>query len=201
MSVVPGSHLASWSLTILHIEMKEVAACGIFILLFDAVLCSAHWAILLLLQISDCGGLAGVWAFGAVKWVFLHVFTSTLTEGKPHSVLRQLVALLCLLSPVLETGRIIADPPSGPYTGPSPDLSMVLVAQVSSLLACAVWEKGLFGNGNKKKSSSKLDTRRLLIRVLKYFKPDTLYLISAFGFLILGVICKCEIISLHILAH
>ncbi|XP_047464137.1 antigen peptide transporter 2 [Mugil cephalus] len=169
--------------------MKDVVVCGLFTLLLDAVLCSALWALLLLLRSSDCGGLAGVWAFGAVKWVVLHVFTSALTEGKPPAVLRRLVVLLCLLSPALETGQILVAPPSEPYTGPLPDLSMLLVAQMSSLLAVAVWEKGLCGNGKMKKNNSKPDSRRLLIRVLKYFKPDTLYLIAAFGFLILGVFC------------
>ncbi|KAM7381175.1 hypothetical protein PAMA_012153 [Pampus argenteus] len=167
--------------------MSDVAACGLFILLFDTALCFALWAALVLLQCSSCGGLAGVWAFGAVKWAALHVFTSKLTDGKPQAVLYRLAALLCLLSPVLESGRILMTPPSEPYTGPTPDLSMALLGPGASLLACMVWEKGLCGAG--KRRNHNLDTRRLLMRMLKYFRPDVLYLIAAFSFLILGVIC------------
>ncbi|XP_038591057.1 antigen peptide transporter 2 [Micropterus salmoides] len=167
--------------------MREAAACGLFILLFDMVLCLAPWAVLVLLECSSFGGLAGVWAFGAVKWAVLHVFTSILTDGKPQAVLRRLVALLCLHSPVFESGRILMAPPEEPYMGPSPNFSLLLLGSLSSSLACVVWEKGLRGDG--KTDSNKLDARRLLMRMLKYFKPDTLYLIAAFSFLILGVVC------------
>ncbi|KAA8581255.1 antigen peptide transporter 2 [Etheostoma spectabile] len=173
--------------------MNQVSACGLFIIVFDAVLCLALWAGLVLLRCSSCGGLAGVWAFGAAKWAILHVFTSALTDGKPQAVLRRLVALLCLLSPVFESGRIFTAPPSEAYTGPSPDLSVLLLGLVSSSLACVVWEKGLGGDATKKKYNPKQDAWPLLMRMLKYFKPDTLYLIAAFGFLILGVICDTYI--------
>uniref|UniRef100_A0A3P8QYK4 Transporter associated with antigen processing, subunit type t, teleost specific n=1 Tax=Astatotilapia calliptera TaxID=8154 RepID=A0A3P8QYK4_ASTCA len=170
--------------------MTDVAASGFFVLVFDAVLGSSMWTGLLLLDCSSCGGLEGVWAFGAVKWVFLHVFTSVLTDGKPQPVLHRLVALLCLLPPVFESGRFLKASPSEPYSGPSPNLSMLLLGPMASSLACLIWEKGLSGNGKTKTDSVKLDTSGLLMRTLKYFKPDTLYLIAAFGFLILGVICK-----------
>lgn len=166
-----------------------MAVCGSFILFFDLVLSSALWAGLVLLECSSCGGLAGVWAFGAVKWAALHFFTLTLTDGKPEAVLCRLVALLCLLSPAFESGRILMAPPSEPYTGPTPNLSMLLLGPLSSLMACMIWEKGLCGDGKMKKDNQNLDTRRLLMRVLKYFRPDVLYLIAAFSFLILGVIC------------
>ncbi|KAF1373547.1 hypothetical protein PFLUV_G00240050 [Perca fluviatilis] len=172
--------------------MNQVSACGLFIILFDAVLCLALWAGLVLLKCSSCGGLAGVWAFGAAKWVILHVFTSVLTDGKPQAVLRRFVALLCLLSPVFESGRIFMAPPSEGYTGPSPNLSMLLLGLMSSSLACVFWEN-LCGDSTKKKDNTKQDAWPLLVRMLKYFKPDTLYLIAAFGFLILGVICDTYI--------
>lgn len=169
--------------------MNEVAACGFLVLLFDVVLCSALWAALLLLRCSSCG-LAGVWTFAAVKWACLHVFTSALTDRKPPAVIRRLVALLCLLSPVIESGRLLMAPPSAPYTGPSTDLSVLLLGPVSCSLACVVWEKGLCGDGKMKKGGgSEPDSRRLLMRMLKYFRPDVMYLIAGFTFLILGVVC------------
>ena len=190
---------SSCSLTVHQRKMKEVAVCGFLILLFDAVLSLALWAGLWLQRCSGCGGLAGVWAFGAAKWAALHVFTSALTDGKPQAVLCRLVALLGLLSPVFESGRIFMEPPSEPYRGPSPDLNMLLLGPLSSVLACMVWEKGLCGNAKMKKGTVQLDARRLLARMVKYFKPDTFYLIAAFSFLILGVICKCKILTFYTL--
>uniref|UniRef100_A0A3Q1FML0 Transporter associated with antigen processing, subunit type t, teleost specific n=1 Tax=Acanthochromis polyacanthus TaxID=80966 RepID=A0A3Q1FML0_9TELE len=172
--------------------MKDVAACGFYIVLFDAVLCSALWAGRLLMQSSSCGGLAAVWAFGTVKWICLHVFTLLLTEGNPQAVLHRLVALLCLLTPAVESGRFLGSSPSEPYSEPSPDFNMLLLGPAASVLACLVWEKGLCGNGKGKKDSGKLDTGQLLMRTLKLFRPDALYLVAAFGFLILAVICECE---------
>lgn len=168
--------------------MKDVAACGFFVVLFDAVLCSALWAGRLLMESSSCGGLVAVWAFGMVKWVCLYVFTLYLTEGKPQAVLHRLVAVLCLLTPVSESGRFLTSPPSEPYTEPSPDFNMLLLGPMSSMLACLVWEKGLCGNGKTRKDNSKLDTGQLLMRTLKLFRPEALYLVAAFGFLILAVI-------------
>ncbi|KAK2884459.1 antigen peptide transporter 2 [Channa argus] len=170
--------------------MKKVAVCGLFVVLFDIVLRLALWAGLVLLMCSGCGGLAGVWAFGAVKWVALHVFTSLLTDGKPQAEIHRLVALLCLLSPVLESGRSLTMSVPEPYVGPPPDLSRLLLGLMSSLLACVVWEKFLCGDDGK---SDKLDARQLLMRMLKYFKPDSLYLMAAFSFLILGVVCDTYI--------
>nr|CBN81728.1 TAP2 protein [Dicentrarchus labrax] len=143
--------------------MNEVAACGCFILLFDAVLGSAQWALLVLLGCSSCGGLEG-----------------RLTDGKPPAVLCRLVALLGLLSPAFESGRFLTAPLSEPYTGPNPDLNVLLLGPMSSSLACVVWEKGLSGQRKTRKVDPKLDAKRLLVRMLKYFKPDTFYLIAAF---------------------
>ncbi|TMS22575.1 Antigen peptide transporter 2 [Larimichthys crocea] len=159
--------------------MTGVVKCGLIVLLFDAGLWFSLWAALVLYECSTCGGLAGAWAFAAVKWAVLHVFTSTLTDGKRRAVLCRLAALLCLLFPVFESGRVLVAPPSEPYTGPYPDLTVLLLVSGASSLACVVWEKAC-GDGTLMK---------LLVRLLKYFKPDTLYLIAAFGFLILGVVC------------
>ncbi|TKS89483.1 Antigen peptide transporter 2 [Collichthys lucidus] len=159
--------------------MTGLVTCGLIVLLFDAGLWFSLWAALVLHECSTCGGLAGVWAFGAVKWAVLHAFTSTLTDGKQRAVLCRLAALLSLLFPVFESGRLLVAPPSEPYTGPYPDLTALLLVSGASSLACVVWEKAC-GDGTLMK---------LLVRLLKYFKPDTVYLIAAFGFLILGVVC------------
>ncbi|KAM4525432.1 antigen peptide transporter 2 [Odontesthes bonariensis] len=173
--------------------MMEVIYCGLIIILLDAALCFALWTGLLLLQCSTSGGLAGLWAFGAVKWVFLHFFTHLLAAGKPHAVLHRFVALLCLLHPVFETGQTLTAPPMEPHTGPSPDLSMLILGVMSSSLACVVWEKVLCGDGRMTEGRNRENTKQLLMRMLTYFKPDILYLIAAFSFLIFGVVCDTYI--------
>ncbi|XP_071319668.1 antigen peptide transporter 2 isoform X2 [Trachinotus anak] len=79
--------------------------------------------------------------------------------------------------------------PTEAYMGPIPDLSMLFLGPMSALLACVVWDKGLCGDGKIKKGANTLNARQLLLRMVKYFRPDTLHLIAAFSFLILGVIC------------
>uniref|UniRef100_A0A3Q3VWF3 Uncharacterized protein n=1 Tax=Mola mola TaxID=94237 RepID=A0A3Q3VWF3_MOLML len=123
-------------------------------------------------------------------WAILGNFAPILTDGKQRAVLARLAALLCLLSPVFESGRVLVAPPSEPYARPSPDLSMLLLAQVSSLLACAVWESGVCAYGKKEKCNNDQDAKQLLLRMLKYFIPDTLYIVAAFSFLIFTVICE-----------
>ncbi|MED6259244.1 hypothetical protein ATANTOWER_019570, partial [Ataeniobius toweri] len=164
------------------------ALCIIFL---DALLSSAQWAGLLLLKCSSCGGLAGVWAFGLVKWVFLHVLISALADRKHRALPHRFAALLCFIAPVFETGRVLTESPSEQYRGPSLDPIMLLLGAASSSLACLIWEKWLSRDGQMKKEN--LDTKRLLMRVLTYFKPDTVHLITAFGFLIMGVICDTYI--------
>lgn len=177
--------------------MNEVVVSGIGILLFDAVLWSALWAGLVLLRCSSCGGLEGLWAFSAVRWAILRYFTFRLTDGKPQAVLLRLGVLLCLLSPVFESGRMLMAAPLEPHSGPFPGLNMLLQGMVSSVLACTVWELGLSADRNVKRPSKKVNARQLLFRMLEYFKPDTLYIIAAFTFLVMGVICKSELILFH----
>lgn len=196
--VISGLDLATCSWICHQRKMNEVLACGIFILVLDATLCLALWLGLVLLQCSSCGGLLALWAFGTVKWAILHTFTKTFTHGKPQAVLCRLVALLCLLSPVFESGRVFVASPSEPDRVASPDLSTLLLGWMSSLLTCVVWEIGLCADGKMK--NSELSARRLLLRMLKYFKPDRLYIISAFSFLILAVFCKCETLSKYFIS-
>ncbi|XP_060951470.1 antigen peptide transporter 2 [Limanda limanda] len=168
--------------------MNDLAACGFFCLVLDAVLTLCLWAGLVLLRCPGCGPLLGVWTFGAVKWVLLYVYTSILTEGKPRAVLCRLVALLCFLPPVLESGRFLGADSSEAHVGRTADLSTLLLGSAASALACVFWENFLCGDG-KKRDADTGNSQQLLMRLLKYCRPDTLYLIAAFSFLIFAVIC------------
>lgn len=169
--------------------MREVATYAVFIFLFDMALGWAHWTALLFLKYSSCGGLTGVWAFGVAKWISLYYLTSALADGKPEPVLRRLISILCLLCPVIESGRMLMARSDEPYTGPSPDLSKVPLSTLSSLLACLIWEKGLCEDKTTKQRPRVVGARKLLMRLLQFFKPDVFYLMGAFSFLIVGVIC------------
>lgn len=171
-------------------KTKEVVVYGISVLLFDTLLSLAFLTGLVLLQFSDSGGLWAQWAFAVVKWAFLQAFTWFLTDAKYLALLSRLVALLCLLSPVHESVQLFAARPSEPYTEPSAGLGRLLLGPAVSLVTCVVWEMGFCSKTEVKTSSKPLNSRRLLLRMLKYFKPDTLYIIAAFTFLILAVVCK-----------
>ena len=199
--VALGSDSASCTLTLHHRKMNEVVTCGFFSLILDAVLSLSLWAGLVLLRWPSCGPLVGVWTFGAVKWVFLYVFTSMLTDGKPRAVLCRFVAVLCFLPPVFESGRFLMADSSEAYVGPGADLSTLLLGSVSSSLACVFWENLFCGDG-KKRDADTVNSQQLLKRLLNYCRPDTLYLIAAFSFLILAVLCKCEVcISYGVLVY
>ncbi|KAM3859615.1 antigen peptide transporter 2 [Diretmus argenteus] len=168
--------------------MSGVKACGAAILLSDTLLWLALWAGLVLLDSSSCGGLAGLWAFGAVRWALLHALTLILTDGKAQRVLHRLVALLSLLPPVFESGRMLMD-----HSSPFPEPSMLLLALISSASACVVWETLLPDGRGMKQDHEKVAASALLLRMVKYFRPDVLHLVAAFAFLILGVVCDTYI--------
>lgn len=171
-------------------KTKEVVVYGISVLLFDTLLSLAFLTVLVLLQFSASGGLPAQWAFAVVKWAFLQGFTWFLTDAKHQALLSRLVALLCLLSPVHESVQLFVAPRSEPYTEPRADLGRLLLGPAVSIVTCVVWEMGVGSKAEVKTSRKPLDSRRLLLRMLKYFQPDALYIIAAFSFLILAVFCK-----------
>lgn len=170
--------------------MKEIVLYGISILLFDTVLSLAYVTCLVLLQFSGSGGVTVQWAFAVVKWAFLQGFAWILADAKHQAVLSRMVVLLCLLSPVYGSWQIFMAPSSEPYREPHADLGRQLFGSACSVFACVVWEMGFCSNTEVPTSSNNLHSRRLLLRMVKYFKPDALYVIAAFTFLILAVICK-----------
>lgn len=184
--------------------MHRLVLCGLGILLVDVLLHSALWAALVQLQCSRCAKLEGVWAFGAVRWCVLHLFTSRLAGGKPRTVLLKFVALLGLLSPTVESCRALLGAPSGPEV---PGFSLILQVQVTSALTCLFWELCFSTDAKRKKTDSEANSSQLLWRLLTYFQPDTLHIIAAFTFLLMAVICESEqpccvwVIRLILLKH
>ena len=154
-----------------------------FVLLSDIMFWLILFAELVLLQFPSCGGLPGLWTFGLIKLLLINTW-SVYIDDKPTPVVHRFMTLVCLLLPVFESGRTLV----GFSTfngGLVPTLDMVVLAQVSSVIACALWEMDLKRGGGPALSST-----AVLNRVLKYFMPDRLYLMCAFFFLVLGVACK-----------
>lgn len=170
--------------------MNQVLACGLVVLLLDVLLHSAQWAALVQLHCSSCARLEGVWALAAVRWATLHLITSRLTDGKVRTVLWKFVALLSLLPPTMGSCRALLEAPSRPGV---PGFSSILQVQVTSALTCLFWEVCFSGGGRRKEAEGGANSRQLLWRLLKYFQPDTLYIIAAFTFLLMGVICECQV--------
>ncbi|KAM8888866.1 antigen peptide transporter 2 [Synchiropus picturatus] len=169
--------------------MSHVWWCGFLLVLFDLLLGSALWSGLPLLQTSCCSGLTGVWLLSAVRGAALWFFLSSLSEGQTPPILHRLLLLSCLLPPVMESGRMLTYSLDEPYPGPSMNLSGLLLSSVSSLLACALWETVLCGQ----QKQQSLDSRRLLTRMLKFFREDTCLLLAAVTSLILAVVCEALI--------
>lgn len=170
-------------------DVKEAAVYGVSILLFDSLLSAALLSGLVLLQLSGPDGPAAQWALAVARWAALQGFTWALTDFRPTAVLSRLVALLSFLSPVCET---FMAPPSGPHRASAADLSRLLLGPACSLFAFALWELGFQSDVKVRASGDALHSSRLLLRMLKYFKPDSLYIIAAFTFLILTVFCKYQ---------
>lgn len=169
--------------------MQQVAIYALFVLLLDTALGWGYWAALLLLRCPSCIGLLGLWGFGAAKWIILSYLSYVLTDGKSKPVLRRLVNVLCLLCPTTETGRMLMSQADRPYMGPPADLTQVPLSTLASLLACVIWEMGLCHEKSSRKKPQIKGARRLLTRLVKFFKDDVWYLTAAFGALIVGVIC------------
>lgn len=107
------------------------------------------------------------------------------TDGKPQPALSRWVTVTCLLPPVFESGRKYSlSGSTSVHLGPIPEPSMVFLSLASSTVACLIWEK-VFPDGQTNERSKK---RVLLMRVVRYCRPDILHLTAAFSFLIFGVV-------------
>ena len=176
--------------------MKWNTVSYVCVLLCDLCLWLLLLSQVLLLRLPGCGGLAGLWTFAIFKWILIHKWILGAVLDQPTPVPYRFAALLCLLLPLFESGRALFFSPSGGsvFNGRGlPDLGMVALSQISSIIACALWDIDLIDHGQAeedKGQSPHVGSRVLLRRVLTYFSPDRLYLFSAFGFLILGGACK-----------
>ncbi|XP_036428429.1 antigen peptide transporter 2 [Colossoma macropomum] len=134
--------------------------------------------------------LSWLWAFRALSWTLLNEVSSVLVEQSLQPLLKRWVTLLCFLPTVFDTLRTLV---SGGVCGfsPVPEPAMVVLNAVSATLVYMVWEMAFPCNGSKrdaKKEKKEQEAKALLIRVIRYSRPDYLHLGAAFLFLILAAL-------------
>uniref|UniRef100_A0A674BX75 Transporter associated with antigen processing, subunit type a n=1 Tax=Salmo trutta TaxID=8032 RepID=A0A674BX75_SALTR len=117
-----------------------------------------------------------------------------LTLGSIKPVFKRWLAVHCFLAPVYETGRrmLYGSSPERVYGSlglGSP--SLWLLCTVAAAAAALFWETTFpdsNGESNGKQKTQK--ARVLFMRVLYFYRPDTLLLVGAFIFLSLAVLCE-----------
>ncbi|XP_055750389.1 antigen peptide transporter 2-like [Salvelinus fontinalis] len=137
------------------------------------------------------GNLVRLWVVAGIRLVLLFG-VSLLTLGSIKPVLKRWLAVHCFLAPVYETGRLMlhgSSPESayGSLGGPS----LWLLCTAAAAAAALFWEKtspdsNEESNGKEKKQKARV----LFMRVLHFYRPDTLLLAGAFIFLSLAVVCE-----------
>lgn len=92
----------------------------------------------------------------------------------------------CFITPVYETGRLTL---VGSW--PLEKFAMWLVGSVAAALGGLFWETLLpESNGEKSSKENQQKARLLFMRVIRFYKPDSLCLFGASVFLALAVLCK-----------
>ncbi|KAL0962356.1 hypothetical protein UPYG_G00339030 [Umbra pygmaea] len=137
------------------------------------------------------GNLVSLWVIAGFRLVILHSVT-LIIFGSIKPMFKRWLAAHCLLATVYETGRLLLQGSSPESTygllgGPR----SWLVSTVAVAAAALFWET-IFpdSNGENNGKEKKQKARVLFMRVLRFYKPDMLFLIGAFVFLSLAVVCE-----------
>ncbi|KAM9419666.1 antigen peptide transporter 2-like isoform 1-T1 [Salvelinus alpinus] len=139
------------------------------------------------------GNVVRLWVVAGIRLVLL-LGLSLLTLGSIKPVFKRWLAVHCFLAPVYETGRLMlyGSSPERAYGSlglGSP--SLWLLCTVAAAAAALFWETTFpdsNGESNGKENTQK--ARVLFMRVLIFYRPDTLLLVGAFIFLSLAVLCE-----------
>ncbi|XP_017312650.1 antigen peptide transporter 2 [Ictalurus punctatus] len=101
-------------------------------------------------------------------------------------LMKRWVMAHCFITPVYETGRLTL---LGIW--PLEKFAMWLVGSVAAALGCLFWETLLpESNGESSSKEKKQKARVLFMRVIRFYRPDYLFLITASVFLALAVLCE-----------
>uniref|UniRef100_A0A8C7RMU9 Transporter associated with antigen processing, subunit type a n=1 Tax=Oncorhynchus mykiss TaxID=8022 RepID=A0A8C7RMU9_ONCMY len=137
------------------------------------------------------GSMLRLWVVAGIRLVILFG-VSLLTLGSIKPVLKRWLAVHCFLAPVYETGQLMlhgSSPESthGSLGGPS----LWLLCTAAAAAAALFWEKTFPDSSEESHGKEKTQKARVLfMRVLYFYRPDTLLLVGAFIFLSLAVLCE-----------
>ncbi|XP_028821907.1 antigen peptide transporter 2-like [Denticeps clupeoides] len=125
------------------------------------------------------------WLSSCLRWAAA-CGTSLVAPGSFRPALRRLLATHCALGPVVETGRVLLA---------SDCLLESFRLWAGSLaaagVACFFWEVTWpDGNGESNGTEKKQKARVLFMRVIRLYRPDFLFMLGAFIFLALAVLCE-----------
>ncbi|XP_036371981.1 antigen peptide transporter 2a [Megalops cyprinoides] len=163
------------------------------------VCCVLHYGAALLSPLHSpkaLESLAQVWVFAGIRWAILRLFCALLPRLLDKAVLHRCVAAICLLGPVYESGLLVLlgmHPEN--WIGSLSSPGKTLVATAATAIACLFWEVSFpdsyqetctTSNGQETKKRQKA----MFMRVIRYSRPDALFLCAAFLFLALAVICE-----------
>uniref|UniRef100_A0A4W5L5E0 Transporter associated with antigen processing, subunit type a n=1 Tax=Hucho hucho TaxID=62062 RepID=A0A4W5L5E0_9TELE len=137
------------------------------------------------------GNLLRLWVVAGIRLVLLFG-VSLVTLGSIKPVLKRWLAVHCFLAPVYETGQLMlhgSSPESayGSLGGPS----LWALCTAAAAAAALFWEKTFPDSDEESNGKEKTQKARVLfMRVLHFYRPDTLLLVGAFIFLSLAVLCE-----------
>ncbi|KAG7325002.1 hypothetical protein KOW79_011318 [Hemibagrus wyckioides] len=158
------------------------------LLFLDLILWLTLFTALLWSQCAFFVNLTWLWVFRAFSWVLLHTVSSATLHKTIHNLLKPWVALLCFLPPVYDMVQTLV-PRGGCAFSPVPVPVMVALSAVTGTLIHLMWDKAFPSKKVKKEQEAKV----LMMRVIRYSKPDYLHLAAAFFFLILAALFESSI--------
>uniref|UniRef100_A0A8C2DGX7 Transporter associated with antigen processing, subunit type t, teleost specific n=1 Tax=Cyprinus carpio TaxID=7962 RepID=A0A8C2DGX7_CYPCA len=148
------------------------------------------WTALLWLDGEGSLDLWGLWALRAISCVVLYSLSTIFADGSVQLLLKRWVVLLSFLPPVFDSMQTMLHGTMRGFT-PVPDPGMVILSLATSTLIYMVWEMAFpHGGPSKGTRNQKKDeeAKALLMRVIRYSKPDYLHLGAAFLFLSLAAL-------------
>uniref|UniRef100_A0A8C2HDL9 Transporter associated with antigen processing, subunit type t, teleost specific n=1 Tax=Cyprinus carpio TaxID=7962 RepID=A0A8C2HDL9_CYPCA len=170
--------------------LREQASVHFCLLCCDLFIWACVWATLLWLDGEGSLDLWGLWALRTIGCVVLYSLSTNFTDISIQPLLKRWIALLSFLPPVFDSMQTMLH---GTVRGfsPVPDPGMVILSSATSTLIYIVWEMAFpHGASSKGARNQKKDeeAKALLMRVIRYSRPDYLHLGAAFLFLSLAAL-------------
>ncbi|TRZ00231.1 hypothetical protein DNTS_014328, partial [Danionella cerebrum] len=151
----------------------------------DLLVWAGVWSVLLLLDGERSLNISWLWVLRTLSFIAFYALSTRIAEKSIQPLVKRWLALQSFLPPVFDSLQTFLP---GFIRGfsPVPDPGMVILSSATSSLIYTVWEM-TFSHGRLPKSSRKEkkdeEARALLMRVIRYSRPDYLHLGAAFLFL------------------